>query len=278
MPIHFSMANIFLIHGMWSNPGVLELTAEVLKQAGHRVVCPTLPGHRAFTEDEPIEHQKQQAEEVRALSLEDYLQSLRNDFDQAAFQSPPIIIGHSMGGWLAQKLALEKEISGLALINSAGPFGVNHVAVSSAITTLHYWLRACFLIRAHRPSYWHARYGLFNHMSEENAQMLSSRLCYESGKSFYEIVLWFLDWKRGSLVSAKKVKEQMAQTPVAIFQGGKDRIVIASVARALLKRYEGAQHFFYSEGGHWLGYEEVSDDYHKDLLGWIERNSLRLDN
>jgi pimeloyl-ACP methyl ester carboxylesterase len=263
------MTNVLLIHGMWSSPEVLSELTEYFRKRGHRVEVPTLPQHVAFGEDTSEEEAACQAKSVARLSLKEYCAFLKSQVESYAFDEAPILVGHSMGGLLAQMLSQKIQVKALLLLNSAGPSGINHIGWTSFRTTLYYWTHFGFFFRAHRPTWEQARYGLLNGMSLENAKKIYSMLCYESGRSLFEIVLWFFDIFQMSRISKSEVLEKTSGVPVAIVSGGQDRIVLQSVSKALLQRYPHAQHFHYADRGHWLAFEEGADEIFEDLNHWI---------
>ena len=85
------MAAILLVHGAWHGGWCWEKVAPGLEALGHEVAVPTLPGHDL-------------AEGVPATTtLKDYGQAVADA--ARAMSSPPILVGHSMGGGVIAQAA-----------------------------------------------------------------------------------------------------------------------------------------------------------------------------
>ncbi len=61
-------------------------------------------------------------ESIDAFGIADFLEDI--DAGAKLFERPPVLIGHSLGGYLAQKYALDKPVSGLVLLSSPSLLGL----------------------------------------------------------------------------------------------------------------------------------------------------------
>ena len=85
------MSRIILVHGAWHGGWCWDQLLPFLKEAGHEVVAPDLPGHG------------DNSMPLNKISLNRYVSSLEtllNSDDQ-----PAVLIGHSMGGLVISQLA-----------------------------------------------------------------------------------------------------------------------------------------------------------------------------
>ncbi len=97
---------LLFLHGAFAGPDVwTRFVAPWFARRGHRVLVPTLPG----STDGPAR-------------LRDYVRTARAAAD--ALGARPVAIAHSLGGLVAQHLAAEGRLSGVALVASPGPMGL----------------------------------------------------------------------------------------------------------------------------------------------------------
>ncbi len=77
-------------------------------------------------------------EKIDSFGITDYLEDIETGTH--LFDAPPIIIGHSLGGYLAQKFALERSVRGLVLLSSPSLLGLHgsmqHIAARSPMLAL----------------------------------------------------------------------------------------------------------------------------------------------
>lgn len=96
---------ILFLHGAFGGPEIwTRFVAPWFASRGHAVSVPRLPGA------------------VPGARLRDYVR--RAHAAAEAFDSPPVVVGHSLGGLVAQHLAAQRRIAGLALVGSPGPMGL----------------------------------------------------------------------------------------------------------------------------------------------------------
>ncbi len=101
------MLNVYLVHGAWCDSSHVAPLAHRLSHFGFRVRGLSLPGHGP--EEDPS---------YRRIS--DYVDSVSR-----ALTGPTILVGHSMGGLIAQHVAKQNPlVSRLVLLASAPPPGI----------------------------------------------------------------------------------------------------------------------------------------------------------
>jgi non-heme chloroperoxidase len=96
---------ILFLHGAFAGPEVwTRFVAPWFAARGHQVAVPRLPGL------------------LPDARLRDYVRRARAAADELA--APPVVVGHSLGGLVAQHLAAQRPVAGLALVGSPGPCGL----------------------------------------------------------------------------------------------------------------------------------------------------------
>ena len=88
------MNTYVLIHGAWEGSWCWEKVVPLLKQAGHQVVAPDLPGHG------------QDRTPIHEITLASYTKRVCETLDAQA--EPVILVGHSMGGIVITQVAEER--------------------------------------------------------------------------------------------------------------------------------------------------------------------------
>ena len=106
---------IFMIHGMWGGPWYWENYKNLLEKEGYRCITTTLRFHNMY----PKEALNLQ---LGTTSLLDYVSDLEQEIKQLGVK--PIVMGHSMGGLLAQILGSRGLAKALVLLCPAPPAGI----------------------------------------------------------------------------------------------------------------------------------------------------------
>lgn len=122
------MTDVVLIHGMFMNPRSWAGWVELLSSRGFRAHAVAWPGH----EGEPAALRAAPPEVLRKLTLADVFQVHRDFLD--TLPEKPLLIGHSIGGLVAQRLLNEGRAAAAVAIDPAPPKGI--------ITTRWSFLRA----------------------------------------------------------------------------------------------------------------------------------------
>jgi pimeloyl-ACP methyl ester carboxylesterase len=247
-----------MIHGMWCGPWCWGNYRDFFEQRGYSCIVPVLRHHTVDPEAEP-------EPALGTTSLLDYLADLEGEIEP--LEEAPIIVGHSMGGLLAQMLGSHGRARALVLLTSASPAGINALTPSvirSFWSTLTRW---GFWRRPHRPTLGEAVYSMLHLLPEEEQRATHARFVFESGRAASEIGFWAFDSRKAARVDAARIT-----CPMLIVAGQEDRVTPASVARKVAKKYAAVATYRELPGhAHWViaepGWEDVAG-----LVGdWLER-------
>ena len=245
---------LVLIHGMWCTGANLSRLAAALRARGFECHIPDLPAHEAG-----VRHG-----EVGALSLLDYVRYLEQYIRGRQFRQPPILLGHSMGGLLAQMLAPRVDAFALVLLTPASPAGINAVRLRPLAAFSSVLSRPGFWHKAHRPSLSRARTSILNGLSMPKQNELHAAMVEESGRAVFEIAFWQLDRAHASRIDPAEVR-----CPVYVVAAGQDRLTPAAVVRKVAARYDRATLRYYPGRGHWVIDDEETDEMAGEIAGWL---------
>ena len=241
---------IMMIHGMWGGGWNWENFKHFFEGKGYQCLTPTLRFHDVDPKAPPHP-------QLGNTSLLDYAQDLEQEIRK--LDNPPILMGHSMGGLLAQILGSRGIGKALVLLAPAPPYGIMALKPSviksfwSELTKWGFWRKPM------RQTFAEAAYSTMNLLTAEEQKRLYDKYVYESGRATYEIGLWFLDRKRAAQVQASKIT-----CPVLVIVGSQDRMTPASVVRKIAEKYKPvATYRELPDHAHWLlvepGWQEIAE-------------------
>jgi non-heme chloroperoxidase len=241
---------IVMIHGMWGGGWQWKNFKDFFGEKGYQCFTPTLRHHDVDPKDNPNADLGRTSLLDYARDLENYIRSLDNK---------PFLMGHSMGGLLAQILATRGLAKGLVLLTPASPAGINALKYSviksfwSVLTSWGFWRNP------NRLPFEAAVYSMMHLLPENEQKANYERLVYESGRAASEIGFWLFD-----LRGAAKVDESKVTCPVLVVSGAEDRMTPASVVRKVAKKYLPASTYKEFENhAHWVigepGWEEIAE-------------------
>src|SRR5206468_4083954 len=125
------------------------------------------------------------------VSMSDYakqIADLCNGLDEA-----PILIGHSMGGLVAQMAAQKANLSGLILLAPSPPWGVTGSSMEEAISAMSLYALGPYWLQAIDPDYALAKLYSLDRMERADRKAVFARMVPESGRALWETLNWWLD-------------------------------------------------------------------------------------
>lgn len=249
---------IFMIHGMWGSPWYWENFKGVCDGAGYRCITTTLRFHDMDPQGVPDPR-------LGTASLLDYAEDLEREIRQLG--TKPILLGHSMGGLLAQILGSRGLAKALVLLTPAAPAGIMAITPSALRSFRSVHARWGFWKKPMRQTFDEAVYSMMHLLPPDEQRKAYDRFVYESGRAACEIGYWPFDPKRASYVDESRVT-----CPVLVIAGGQDRITPASVVRKVARKYRDvATYTEFGNHAHWVvgepGWEEVAGF----AVDWLKR-------
>lgn len=253
---------VILIHGMWCNTRHLARLDELFSARTYQCHRPSLPHH------EPVAGQ---AEAVAALSISAYVQHILDYIAARQFTQQPVIVGHSMGGLIAQLVAAQIPAAALVLLTPASPAGINAVVPKVLPWSLPILSRPGFWKRAHQLKPERARRFAVNGLHTTHQEKLINSLVYESGRVLSEIAFWWADRQHATRVDAASI-----QCPVYVLSAGRDALTPASVVKKVAARYANSTYRYWPERSHWVIDDLDTEDMVHEIDGWLRPILQRL--
>ena len=247
---------LVLLHGMWSQPAAFSRLRASLEAEGWETHAPALPFHDRDPSLPPPEG-------LGRITIEDYVQSLAGVI--ARLGRPPVLIGHSMGGMLAQILAARLPHAALALLATAPTASAQVLAFAPlralwGVVTDWGWWEAPTRI-APEP----ARWGIYNGLPDEVGTAEIAALTWDSGRVLAEMIRPSL-----SLTGATRIDLARLTRPALLVTGTADRIIPPAVSLKTARLLGGPIDYQELPGaGHWLFHGEAQARMTARLLGWL---------
>jgi pimeloyl-ACP methyl ester carboxylesterase len=249
---------VLMIHGAFCGPWAFDGLKQKFEAAGYAVTAPWLRFH---DENPP-------SPALGTTGLLDYAADLEDEI--AALKALPILVGHSMGGLLAQMLAARTPVAALVLLAPSAPWGVPPTtlfeigAAHAMHLQLGYWNQ---LLEPNRDV---ALAHSLDKLPRDMRDAVYDRFVAESGRATFEIMNWGLDMNRASEVDADAV-----ECPMLFLTGSEDRINPPSTAERIAALYEGRATCEVLDGmGHWLIGEPGWEVLAEKSLGWLKAQKL----
>jgi alpha-beta hydrolase superfamily lysophospholipase len=254
---------ILMIHGMCCTGDVWEHFRSYFEARGATVYTPTLRAQ------ERVSISSRPPRGLRDLSLHDYVRELEQIVERIEQETGrvPAVIGHSMGGLLAQALAEKNIVRAAVFISPAAPAGVHTLSTKLFWSSLLLAKRFGLSWKMIRPDHRTVFPMVLNALPKDLRHAAWEAMVWESGRVFEEFANFPID-------------ETKIRIPVLTVAATRDRLVAASLVRRTGRKYAaiGGDFREYRTHGHWLyaepGWENAAQDIYAWLAGAVERSSV----
>ena len=253
-PREAARAPLLLVHGMAAGAWHFERWQPFLAARGWPSYAVDLRGHGGS-----------RPADIGRVSVLDYVEDAREAMAEVARHhagARPVLVGHSMGGLIVQKLAESTAPAALVLLAAAPPRGISVASLPLLKRQLR-WRYLAPLLRS-RPMVGTSadlRALCSERFTDEEWDAIFPRFGPESGRAGREISIGAI------AVDARRVR-----APTLVVAAGDDRFVVPRVARALARKYgatirevRGHGHLFLLEPG-WDGPAEVVAEWLDSLV------------
>lgn len=249
---------LFMIHGMWGTSRDWDNFLPYFKAQGYRCIATTLPYHNVTQGGSPDPR-------LGTTSLLDYADALVQQIQQ--LDEKPVILGHSMGGLLAQMLGARGLAQSLVLLCPAAPAGSFVLTPAVVRSFWRYALRWGFWKRPYRQPFSDAAWSSLNLLAPEAQREAHSKYVWESGRVIFEIGGWPLYRGHANAVDASRI-----HCPMLVVSGGQDRITPASSVRKVAEKYRHVSTYReFPDHAHWMLGEPKWEQVAEFISDWVNQ-------
>jgi pimeloyl-ACP methyl ester carboxylesterase len=246
--------DIVMIHGANEGAWCFDKFRAVFEALGWTCHAPDLIGHGTRAADA--------AKTLVGVGMADY----RAELEAFLKTVPPrpVLLGHSMGGVLAQQLAAQGLTRALILVAPAPRAGILPPTEGEKKLDRDLIGLGAFWKTVINPDFDLARSYTLNRVPETEQRAVFDKFGPESGRAFFELFFWMFD-----LTGATSVDTAAVICPVLCLVGGDDKIVSPQTARETARPYRDATFWELDDHGHMLVLEPGADQIARRIADWI---------
>jgi pimeloyl-ACP methyl ester carboxylesterase len=259
---------VVFVHGLWLHASSWDPWLELFARAGYDPVAPRWPG-----EHETVAGARADTGPLAARGIDDVTEHLAGII--AALPAPPVLIGHSFGGLLVEKLLAQGRGRAGIAIDAAQIKGVLPLPLSA--------LRAAFPVlrdpaNKHRAVALTAdqfHYAFGNAIEREESDRLYERWAIPApGRPLFEAAEANFSAHSPAAVDTRNSD----RGPLLLIMGGKDHTVPEAITRSTAKQYRHSTAVTdvveFPDRGHSLVIDSGWRDVAEACLTWLEAHEL----
>jgi len=259
---------VVFIHGLWLHATSWDPWVELFSAQGYAPIAPGWPG-----DPDTVAEARETPESIADHGIDDVVEHFAQII--RSLDAAPILVGHSFGGMIAQKLLGQDLARAAVAIDAAQIKGVLPLPLSALRATLPVFKNPANRHRAVSLTAEQFRFAFGNAIPEAESDSLFEKWTIPApGKPLFEAAAANFDPHS----PAKVDTANQSRGPLLLMTGGKDHTVPESVVRATLKQYRHSEAVTditeFPDRGHSLtidnGWREVADA----ALAWLRRQSL----
>lgn len=251
---------VVMIHGACAGGWCFDNFKRVLDERGWICHAPDLRFHgKPDADPDP---------RLAQTSIADYTDEMARFI--AGLDEIPVVIGHSMGGLIAQQLAARGWARSLILLAPCAPWGVLPATDEERALAKGLMSAGPFWTQALQPAFDVAKGDSLAGLDADMQTRVFARLGPESGRAFFELFFWMFDDRRTTAVEAERIT-----CPVLVMAGSEDKVIASATGRrvadlygdrAMFRDVPGRGHFLIMEGG-WEGLAADCADWMEEARG-----------
>lgn len=247
--------SLLMIHGIGCGADAWDRMRPGFEAAGWTCEAPTLFPDQRTLDNPPAS--------LPDLGFDDYVAAMvevARNLEKNTGEKPAVI-GHSMGGLIAQCLAERGVVSQAVFLTPAQPKECAEIGFSVIYTFLN-----IILTRNRKKAYkvWRSgfRFGVLNCVPRRRHDEIYAAARYDSGRVY------------GDITDGIEVDEGLVTIPTLTIAASQDRATPASAVRKVGEKYARAavpgDFFEYPDNAHWIVDEPGTDAVVADIVEWLD--------
>ena len=257
---------VMFIHGLWLHPSSWRPWMDMFARAGYRPIAPGWPGVPAT-----VDEARNSSDAIADKGIDDVVAHYARFV--AGMERKPILIGHSFGGMIAEKMLGENMAAAAVAIDAAQIKGVLPVPLSSLRVTLPVFRNPANRHRAVSLTKEQFRYAFGNALSEQESDELWLRWSIPApGRPLFEAATANVSRHSPDAVDTGNQE----RGPLLLVMGGRDHTVPEAITKSTLKQYRHSSAVTdlveFPDRGHTLtidsGWQEVAEA----CLTWLDKH------
>ena len=258
---------VLFIHGLWLHSTSWTPWLELFAARGYECSAPGWPG-----EADTVADARAQPENVAGTGIDDVVEHYAAAI--ANLPQAPVLVGHSFGGLIAQKLLGQNMAAAAIAIDAAQIKGVLPLPLSSLRSTLPVFRNPANRHRSVSLTAEEFRYSFGNALASEESDAIWDRWAVPApGKPLFEAAAANFSAHSPAKVDTKNDE----RGPLLLIMGGRDHTVPETITKATLKQYHGSTAqtdlIEFPDRGHSLTVDHGWQEVAAACLSWLQANT-----
>jgi pimeloyl-ACP methyl ester carboxylesterase len=258
---------VLFIHGLWLHTTSWSAWEKLFQEKGYRTAAPGWPGVA-----DTVEAAREHPEAIADKGIDAVTDHYARIVDE--MPAPPVLIGHSFGGMIAQKLLGKGYGSAAVAIDAAQFKGVLALPLSSLRATLPVFRNPSNRRKAVSLTTKQFRYAFANAVSEEESDQLHSKWSIPApGRPLFEAAA--ANFSRRSPAAVDTDRTQRG--PLLLIMGGRDRTVPEAITKSSYKHQNKpgvtTELMEFADRGHSLTIDSGWQEVAHACLTWIGKHN-----